>query len=53
MVTSDHVAFGLAIAYSSTLILIMLAAVLLIQLLVGERRLGRRAVAPVALQGAS
>src|SRR5204862_7925321 len=45
--------FGLAIAYSSTLILIMLAAVLLIQLLVGERRLGRRAVAPVALQGAS
>src|SRR5207244_12769116 len=44
--------FGLAIAYSSTLILIMLAAVLLIQLLVGERRLGRRAVASAALQGA-
>ena len=44
--------FGLAIAYSSTLILIMLAAVLLIQLLVGERRLGQRAVAPVAIQGA-
>jgi iron(III) transport system permease protein len=43
--------FGLAIAYSSVLILIMLAAVLLIQLLVGERRLGRRAVAPVAIQG--
>jgi iron(III) transport system permease protein len=44
--------FGLAIAYSSTLILIMLAAVLLIQLLVGGRRLGRRGVAPVAFQGA-
>jgi iron(III) transport system permease protein len=47
--------FGLAIAYSSTLILIMLAAVLLIQLLVGERRLGRRAMAPegapVAISG--
>jgi iron(III) transport system permease protein len=46
--------FGLAIAYSSILILIMLGAVLLIQLLVGERRLGRRpiepAVAPVAVQ---
>ena len=36
--------FGLAIAYSSVLILIMLTAVLLIQLLVGERRLGRRAI---------
>jgi iron(III) transport system permease protein len=44
--------FGLAIAYSSTLILIMLVAVLLIQFLVGERRFGRRAVAPVAIQGA-
>jgi iron(III) transport system permease protein len=45
--------FGLAIAYSSMLILIMLAAVLLIQLFVGERPLGRRAVVPVAaLQGA-
>jgi len=43
--------FGLAIAYSSTLILIMLAAVLLIQLAVGERGLGRRALAPVAIQG--
>jgi iron(III) transport system permease protein len=42
--------FGLAIAYSSTLILIMLAAVSLIQLLVGARRLGRRAIAPAALQ---
>jgi iron(III) transport system permease protein len=44
--------FGLAIAYSSVLILIMLATVLLIQLLVGERRLGRRTIAPVAVQGA-
>ena len=37
--------FGLAIAYSSVLIVIMLAAIALIQLLVGERRLGRRAMA--------
>ena len=44
--------FGLAISYSSILILIMLLAVLLIQLVVGQRRLGRRAIeagaAPVA-----
>jgi iron(III) transport system permease protein len=44
--------FGLAIAYSSVLILIMLAVVLLIQLLIGERRLGRRALVPVVVQGA-
>jgi iron(III) transport system permease protein len=50
--------FGLAIAYSSVLIVIMLFAILLIQLLVGERRLGRRAATPVppvgnlAVQGA-
>ena len=37
--------FGLAIAYSSVLIVVMLAAILLIQVLVGERRLGRRAAA--------
>ena len=43
--------FGLAIAYSSVLILIMLAAVLLIQVIVGERHLGRRVIAPVAVQG--
>jgi len=43
--------FGLAIAYSSILILIMLGAVLLIQLLVGERRLGRRALVPAAVAG--
>ena len=34
--------FGLAIAYASVLILVMLVAIVLIQLLVGERRLGRR-----------
>jgi iron(III) transport system permease protein len=34
--------FGLAIAYSSVLIVIMLLAIGLIQLLVGERKLGRR-----------
>ena len=45
--------FGLAIAYSSVLIVVMLAAILLIQLLVGERRLGRRAAGAgnLALQG--
>jgi len=41
--------YGLAIAYSCALILLMLAAILLIQLLVGQRRLGRRAApAPIA-----
>ncbi|WP_342362038.1 iron ABC transporter permease [Terrarubrum flagellatum] len=34
--------FGLAIAYSSALIVIMIMAIGLIQLVVGERRLGRR-----------
>ena len=43
--------FGLAIAYSSVLIVIMLAVIGLIQLGVGERKLGRREV--VALQGAT
>ena len=38
--------YGLAIAYSCALIVLMLAAILLIQLLVGERRLGRRAAQP-------
>jgi iron(III) transport system permease protein len=37
--------FGLAIAYSSVLIVVMLLAVIAFQLLVGERRLGRRPVA--------
>lgn len=40
--------YGLAIAYSCALIVLMLAAILLIQLLVGERRLGRRAAQPGA-----
>jgi len=34
--------YGLAIAYSTVLILVMLSAVALLQLLVSERRLGRR-----------
>ena len=34
--------YGLAIAYSSVLILVMLLAISLVQFLVGERRLGRR-----------
>lgn len=36
--------FGLAIAYSSVLIAIMLSAIVLIQVVTGERRLGRRGV---------
>ncbi len=36
--------YGLAIAYSCALIVLMLAVILLIQFLIGERRLGRRAV---------
>ena len=43
--------FGLAIAYSCVLIVIMLAVIGLIQLGVGERKLGRRDA--VALQGAA
>ncbi|MFC1457351.1 ABC transporter permease [Microvirga arabica] len=46
--------FGLAIAYSTALILVMLLAIVAIQLMVGERRLGRRsasaAPSPVAVQ---
>lgn len=49
--------FGLAIAYSTVLILVMLLAIVGIQLLVGERRLGRRTAgqeaAPVAIQAVS
>jgi iron(III) transport system permease protein len=36
--------YGLAIAYSCALIVLMLAVILLIQFLVGDRRLGRRAL---------
>ena len=42
--------FGLAIAYSSVLILVMIGAILLIQILVGERKLGRRQSGDVGLQ---
>jgi iron(III) transport system permease protein len=45
--------FGLAIAYSCVLIAIMVAAILLIQLVVGERKLGRRTTGDVALQGSA
>ena len=34
--------YGLAIAYSTALIFVMLLAIMILQLLVGERRLGRR-----------
>jgi iron(III) transport system permease protein len=34
--------YGLAIAYSTTLILVMLVAVLVLQVLVGKTRIGRR-----------
>lgn len=40
--------FGLAIAYSSVLILLMGAGIGLIQLLVGERRIGRRTAPRIA-----
>jgi iron(III) transport system permease protein len=49
----ENADYGLAIAYSSVLILVMLAAILLIQLLVGERRLGRRGAAEIALEGSA
>jgi iron(III) transport system permease protein len=45
--------YGLAIAYSSVLIVVMLFAILFIQVAVGERRLGRRtADGELSLQGA-
>jgi iron(III) transport system permease protein len=40
--------YGVAIAYCSVLIVLMLAAIWVIQRLVGERRLGRRTGAPAA-----
>jgi iron(III) transport system permease protein len=43
--------YGVAIAYSSVLIVLMLAVIWLIQRLVGERRLGRRAAEPVPALG--
>jgi iron(III) transport system permease protein len=45
--------YGLGIAYSTVLIMVMLAAVLILQLLVGERRTGRRTGgAPAVVEGA-
>jgi len=41
--------FGLAIAYSSVLIVVMIGAILLIQILVGERKLGRRQAGDVGV----
>ena len=43
--------YGVAIAYSSVLVVLMLAAVGVIQLVVGTRRLGRRAAGAVAPVG--
>lgn len=44
--------FGIAIAYSSVLIAVMLFAILFIEMLVGERRLGRRTPGMAAVQAA-
>jgi iron(III) transport system permease protein len=48
--------YGLAISYSSVLILVMITAISLVQLLVGERRVQRRSgtgAAPSALEGSA
>ncbi len=45
--------FGLAIAYSSVLILVMLCAIVLIQLAVGQRRLTRRDAQQFSLEGSA
>jgi iron(III) transport system permease protein len=42
--------FGIAIAYSSVLIVVMLVAISLIDLFVGERRLGRRMASETAVR---
>jgi len=44
--------YGLAIAYCSVLIVFMVLVILLIQRLVGQRRLGRRGLEAVTLEGA-
>jgi iron(III) transport system permease protein len=44
--------FGLAIIYSSVLIVIMMLAIAVIQIGVGERKVGRRSAGDVAFQGA-
>jgi iron(III) transport system permease protein len=43
--------YGVAIAYCSVLIVLMMAAIWLIQRLVGERKLGRRTRAGVGIPG--
>ena len=45
--------YGLAIAYSSALIMVMLAAIGLLQLLVGRRQLGRRSERPTPSGGSA
>ncbi len=44
--------YGIAIAYSTVLIVLMMAAIGLIQLLVGRRRIGRRAAGGIQTLGA-
>jgi iron(III) transport system permease protein len=44
--------FGVAIAYSATLIVVMLVVILLIQFVVGQRRLGRRTAGDSVVVGA-
>ncbi|HSE79046.1 MAG TPA: ABC transporter permease subunit, partial [Alphaproteobacteria bacterium] len=44
--------YGLSIAYSSVLIVVMLLAITLIQFAVGERRLGRRPASELSFEGA-
>ena len=43
--------YGIAIAYSSVLIVVMLIVIGLFQLAIGERRLGRRSAAPAGFTG--
>ena len=45
--------FGLAIAYSSVLIVVMLCAIVLIQRAVGQRRLTRRDAQQFGLEGSA
>jgi iron(III) transport system permease protein len=45
--------YGVAIAYSSALIVLMLVAIWVIQMVIGERRLGRRTVAVTTAKAAA
>ncbi len=45
--------YGLAIAYSSVLILVMLCVIVLIQLAVGQRKIGRRDAQQLGLEGSA